>query len=51
MPEDEPQDMLGSAQWDWLEEELRTHTADVTLLGSGLQVISSLIKGIVLWLL
>lgn len=35
-----PQDMLGAAQWAWLENELRTRTADVTLIGSGLQVLA-----------
>lgn len=32
-------DILGEAQWQWLENQLRTSTADVHLIGSGIQFI------------
>lgn len=38
--EEAAQDMLGETQWAWLEGVLRNTTADVTLLGTGLQVLS-----------
>jgi phosphodiesterase/alkaline phosphatase D-like protein len=38
MADTQPQDMLGSEQWQWLADELHSNTADLTLLGSGLQV-------------
>lgn len=31
-------DMLGTAQWEWLERELRARDAEVTIIGSGIQV-------------
>jgi alkaline phosphatase D len=34
-------DILGEAQWDWLEAELRTSTAQVHLIGTSIQAISS----------
>lgn len=33
-------DILGEAQWSWLENVLRTSSADFTIIGSGIQVIS-----------
>lgn len=33
----EPQDLLGAAQWQWLEQELNKES-DLTLIGAGLQV-------------
>ena len=42
-PYDDPaggQDMLGAAQWAWLEAVLRDTDAEVTLIGSGVQVLS-----------
>ena len=35
-----PQDMLGEEQWAWLEAELRHTRADVTIIGSGLQILA-----------
>jgi alkaline phosphatase D len=32
-------DILGPAQWQWLENQLSTSTADVHIIGSGIQVI------------
>jgi alkaline phosphatase D len=32
------QDMLGPEQWRWLEHELRSKTAELTIIGAGLQV-------------
>lgn len=32
-------DMLGQAQWEWLEEELRNSTAQLHLIGCGIQFI------------
>jgi alkaline phosphatase D len=32
-------DILGEAQWKWLEETLRTHNAQVILIGSGSQIL------------
>lgn len=32
-------DVLGEAQWDWLSRELENSTADIHILGSGIQVI------------
>jgi alkaline phosphatase D len=40
---DEPegrQDMLGEEQWAWLEAALRGTTAELTVIGSGIQVVS-----------
>jgi alkaline phosphatase D len=34
-------DILGSEQWQWLEQQLRARDADVYLIGSGIQVIAS----------
>jgi alkaline phosphatase D len=34
-------DMLGSEQWQWLEQQLTGSDADVHLIGSGIQVIAS----------
>lgn len=34
-------DMLGEAQWKWLENELRTSTANLNILCSSIQVISN----------
>lgn len=34
-------DMLGSEQWQWLEQQLTSSDADVHLIGSGIQVIAS----------
>lgn len=36
-----PQDMLGDEQWRWLENELRSTRADVTLIGTGIQVVAN----------
>jgi len=33
-------DLLGPAQWQWLEQQLTASTADVHLIGSGIQVIA-----------
>ncbi|GAA4005674.1 hypothetical protein GCM10022408_16840 [Hymenobacter fastidiosus] len=30
-------DVLGAAQWQWLEQQLRTSTADAHIIGSGIQ--------------
>ena len=39
---DEPGgDMLGRAQWTWLEQQLTASSADVHLIGSGIQVIAT----------
>lgn len=35
-----PQDILGSEQFAWLADELRAHSADLTLIGAGLQFLS-----------
>jgi alkaline phosphatase D len=32
--------MLGEEQWKWLEKELRDNDAQITFIGSGVQVIS-----------
>lgn len=32
-------DLLGEAQWQWLENQLSTSTADVHIIGSGIQII------------
>jgi alkaline phosphatase D len=32
-------DILGAAQWQWLENQLRTSTADVHIIGSGIQIV------------
>ena len=32
--------ILGEEQWKWLEEELKTSTAKITIIGSGIQVLS-----------
>ena len=32
-------DILGPAQWQWLENQLRNSTADVHIIGSGIQII------------
>lgn len=32
-------DILGETQWNWLEQELRNSTADIHLIGSGIQII------------
>jgi phosphodiesterase/alkaline phosphatase D-like protein len=32
------QDMLGPAQWAWLERILRETEAELTVIGSGIQV-------------
>ena len=34
-------DVLGAQQWEWLEQELATSTADINLIGSGTQVIAT----------
>lgn len=34
-------DVLGAQQWAWLEEQLATSTADINLIGSGIQVIAN----------
>ena len=34
-------DILGDAQWEWLEEELRTSTAQIHLIGTSIQAVSS----------
>jgi alkaline phosphatase D len=34
-------DILGEAQWEWLREELRTSTAQVHLIGTSIQAVSS----------
>ena len=34
-------DILGAEQWAWLEHELATSTADINLIGSGIQVIAN----------
>lgn len=34
------QDMLGPEQWAWLEDRLRTVKAEITIMGTGLQVLS-----------
>ena len=31
-------DILGIKQWEWLEEQLHDHTANLVLIGTGLQV-------------
>ena len=33
-------DMLGPEQWAWLENELATNTAQLTFIGSGVQIVS-----------
>jgi alkaline phosphatase D len=33
-------DPLGRDQWQWLEEQLRTSTAEINLVGSGIQVLA-----------
>jgi len=37
---EEPGDILGSEQWKWLANELQANTAQLTIIGSGLQVVS-----------
>lgn len=32
--------MLGDTQWQWLEKELQANTAQITVIGSGIQVLS-----------
>lgn len=32
--------MLGEEQWNWLEDELKNNTAKITVIGSGVQVLS-----------
>ena len=34
-------DMMGEAQWSWFENELKTSTADVHIIGSSIQLISN----------
>lgn len=34
-------DILGEAQWDWLKNELRTSTAQIHLIGTSIQAVSS----------
>lgn len=34
-------DMLGADQWNWLEQELKSNTADVTVVASGIQVLAT----------
>ena len=34
-------DILGAQQWEWLEQQLATSTADINLIGSGTQVIAT----------
>ena len=34
-------DILGAEQWAWLEQQLATSTADINLIGSGIQVIAT----------
>lgn len=34
-------DILGAKQWAWLERELATSTAEINLIGSGIQVIAN----------
>jgi alkaline phosphatase D len=34
-------DMLGIAQWNWLEKELKNNTTDVTIIASGIQVLAT----------
>ena len=36
----ETRDILGEEQWDWLETELRTSTAQVHLIGTSIQAVS-----------
>jgi alkaline phosphatase D len=36
----EAPDMLGDDQWEWLERELLTNTAQLTIIGAGLQIVS-----------
>jgi alkaline phosphatase D len=38
---DEEGDILGEAQWEWLKRELRTSTAQVHLIGTSIQAVSS----------
>ncbi len=33
--------MLGEEQWSWLEEELKNSTAKITVIGSGIQILSN----------
>ena len=33
-----PCDVLGDKQWKWLEEQLRNGVAELTIIGSGMQV-------------
>eukprot|EP01125_Pyxidicula_operculata_P012249 TRINITY_DN4018_c0_g1_i4.p1 TRINITY_DN4018_c0_g1~~TRINITY_DN4018_c0_g1_i4.p1 ORF type:complete len:251 (-),score=56.86 TRINITY_DN4018_c0_g1_i4:12-764(-) len=33
-------DFLGTKQWSWLENELNTNTAQITIIGSGIQVLT-----------
>jgi alkaline phosphatase D len=35
-------DMLGEAQWKWLENELKTSKAQVNIIASGIQILSAL---------
>jgi hypothetical protein len=41
------QDMLGEEQWRWLENELRSATADFTIIGDGVQLLSNMQEKIV----
>lgn len=34
-------DLLGAAQWKWLEKELQTSQAQVNIIGSGIQILAS----------
>lgn len=35
-------DMLGKEQWDWLKDQLEDASADLTIIGNGLQVLSDI---------
>lgn len=36
-----PQDILGSDQWEWLDHELSTNSADINIIGTGLQILAN----------